>query len=150
MEFLLAGEKLQRCRTAFLPEAAKAGNVLILGEGNARFLAECRRLLDNARITCVDASARMLNLAKKCLKRSGLDDNKVEFIEADVLEWRPPEAAFDLIITHFFLDCFQAGQVESVVSRLSEAAKPAATWLLADFRSQLRGCAVIALGSSIG
>src|SRR5215469_5978584 len=59
MEFVLAGKKLQRCRTAFLSQVADRQNVLLVGEGNGRFLVECRRSLKNARITCVDASARM-------------------------------------------------------------------------------------------
>src|ERR1041385_77794 len=38
MEWLLAGRKLQRCRTAFLDEARAARDILLLGEGNGRFL----------------------------------------------------------------------------------------------------------------
>src|SRR5690349_9347963 len=60
MEFVLAGEKLQRCRTAFLDSTGGAKNILILGEGNGRFLLECRRKFPDGQITCVDASARML------------------------------------------------------------------------------------------
>ena len=34
MEFILAGEKLQRCRTAFLDELPAARNILLVGEEN--------------------------------------------------------------------------------------------------------------------
>src|SRR4051812_20630121 len=71
MELLLAGEKLQRCRTAFLKEVADARDVLIVGEGHGRFLVECRRRLPDARITCVDASERMLEVARARLRRAG-------------------------------------------------------------------------------
>ena len=63
LEWVLAGNTLQRCRTAWLDRVASAPAVLLLGEGNGRFLAECRRRLPQARITCVDASGRMLRLA---------------------------------------------------------------------------------------
>src|SRR5579864_4929172 len=67
MEVVLAGEKLQRCCTAFLERISGARNVLILGEGNGRFLVECRRKIPKAHIVCVDASARMLTLAQRRL-----------------------------------------------------------------------------------
>jgi SAM-dependent methyltransferase len=139
MEFFLAGEKLQRCRTAFLSEARTAQNVLILGEGNGRFLVECRRSLASARITCVDASAPMLNLAQKRVERLGLNQGKLEFVQADALSWTPPEAQFDLIVTHFFLDCFCAPQLASLIEKLSQAATLRATWLLADFQIPAAG-----------
>jgi ubiquinone/menaquinone biosynthesis C-methylase UbiE len=133
MEFLLAGEKLQRCRTAFLSEARACSNVLIPGEGNGRFLVECRRRLPNARITCVDASVRMLELARRRIERFGLSCNRIEFIQADALIWTAPSQAFDLIVTHFFLDCFRSDQLEGLVAKLSRAATPHASWLIADF-----------------
>ena len=64
MEPLLAGNKLQRCRAAFLDHVRDAQNVLIAGEGNGRFFVECRRKLPSAQITLVDASARMLAEAR--------------------------------------------------------------------------------------
>src|SRR5579862_4048205 len=56
LEIVLAGEKLQHCRTAFLSQIRDAHDVLILGEGNGRFLLECRKTLSSAQITCVDSS----------------------------------------------------------------------------------------------
>jgi len=134
MEFLLAGEKLQRCRTAFLSEVRAALNVLIVGERNGRFLVECRRSLPDARSTCVVASPRMLDSARKRLEHVGLNHDGVDFVRADALVWTPGFATFDLIVTHFFLDCFRAEDVDRLVAKLSQAATSAAYWLLADFR----------------
>jgi SAM-dependent methyltransferase len=133
MEFVLAGKRLQRCRTAFLRQALGSKRVLIVGEGNGRFLAECRRALGMAEIMCVDGSARMLGLARERMRRLGLSADHIEFVHTDALAWRPPENTFDLIVTHFFLDCFRAEQVERLVGVLAAAAKRDATWLLADF-----------------
>jgi ubiquinone/menaquinone biosynthesis C-methylase UbiE len=133
LEFVLAGEKLQRCRTAFL-DRITARNILIAGEGNGRFLAECRSRLPTARITVVDFSARMLEIARQRLLRSGAETDGIEFVHANLLTWRPEERAYDLIVTQFFFDCFPAGQLRQVVASLASAATPGAAWLLADFQ----------------
>lgn len=134
MELVMAGDKLQRCRTAFLPDTSDADSVLILGEGNGRFLFECRKVLSSARITCVDSSSRMLQLARSRLERRGLSAEGIQFIHADALSWKPPERSFDLIATHFFLDCFRAEQLGPLVTKLTRACRPRSRWLLADFQ----------------
>jgi ubiquinone/menaquinone biosynthesis C-methylase UbiE len=140
MEFVLAGEKLQRCRTAFLDRISTPENVLIWGEGNGRFLVECRRKWRDARIVCADASEKMLALANDRIKRGGIDATRIEFIRADVLEWQPPlNKVFDLVVTHFFLDCFRAEQLQRIVDTLGLAARPNAFWLLADFHTPFGG-----------
>src|SRR4029079_19104999 len=138
LAFVLAGDKLQRCRTAFLTRDLKPEQILILGEGNGRFLVECRKLFSSTRVVCVDASQTMLQLARRRLARNGLNDQNVELIEADALSWVPPRESFDLIVTHFFLDCFREDQLPGPVRRLSEAARPSARWLLADFQIPAR------------
>ncbi len=143
MEFVSAGDKLQRCRTAFLDRVTAAKNILILGEGNGRFLLECRRKLPDAKITVVDASAGMLARARGRLARRGVDCGRIDFIRTDALSWTPPEGAFDLIVTHFFLDCFRAEQVEALVATLARAGTPRADWLLADFQTAPAGFARI-------
>ena len=134
MEFVLAGGRLQRCRTAFLNEVGRRRDVLLLGEGNGRFLVECRRALPQAHITCVDSSARMLDEARRRLVNSGLGAGNTEFLKANALDWKPPKPGFDLVVTHFFLDCFRPDQLEALMAALARVATPRATWLLADFR----------------
>lgn len=134
LEFVLAGEKLQRCRTAFLTIDLRPDRILILGEGNGRFLVECRKLFPSAKIVCVDASQTMLRLARRRLACNGLDDQNLEFIEADALSWVPPKQSFDVLVTHFFLDCFREDQLPDLVSRLGSATRSGARWLLADFQ----------------
>ena len=139
LEFFLAGEKLQRCRTAFLTPSLKAETILIFGEGNGRFLVECRRLFRSAKIVCVDASQNMLRLSRRRLFQNGFDEGNSQFIHADALSWRPPTEAFDLVVTHFFLDCFREDQLDGLVKKIAQAARPNACWLLADFQIPERG-----------
>jgi ubiquinone/menaquinone biosynthesis C-methylase UbiE len=134
LEWVLAGRKLQRCRTAFLDEIGRADATLLVGEGNGRFLGELLKRPVQGPVTCIDKSARMLDCARARLRKQGLCTDAITFIQADILEWSPPRRRFDLIVTDFFLDCFQPRQLESVVSSLSDSAKPQARWLLADFQ----------------
>jgi ubiquinone/menaquinone biosynthesis C-methylase UbiE len=139
MEFVSAGEKLQRCRSAFLERVADAKRILILGDGNGRFLLECRRRLPQAKITSVDASARMLSLAQRRLVKNNVDPGRIDFVCTDALTWTPSERDFDLIVTHFFLDCFRREQLEALIAKLARAAAPGASWLLADFQTAPAG-----------
>ena len=108
--------------------------MLVAGEGNGRFLCELRRVVRSAHITCVDASARMLALTRDRLDRHGLAADSVEFIHSDILNWTAPTGRFDLIVTHFFLDCFPPEPLARVIHSLASAGTTNATWLLADFQ----------------
>lgn len=134
LEWLTAGEKLQRCRTAFLDAIPPPANVLIYGEGNGRFLVELLRRFPTARVTVVDASAEMIAQARQRLQRACLPETAATFIQADALAWTPPQSAFDLIVTCFFLDCFRAEQLRSLVPNIARAATAQAHWLVADFQ----------------
>ena len=139
MEFVLAGEKLQRCRTVFLDEIPAARSILLMGEGHGRCLVECCRRFTDAQIVCVDASEPMLAQARRQLAAHNAGSARVEFICADILNWLPPSNAFDLIVTNFFLDCFRENQLEQIIVRLAGAAAPDANWLLADFQIPAAG-----------
>lgn len=130
---------MQRCRMEHLVEIPVPEAILLAGEGHGRFLPACMRRFPEAEITIVDYSAGMLARARANLSREGLPLERVRFVHADILAWEGPEGVFDLIVTHFFLDCFTAEQVEVVVARLAAAAKLEATWLLADFRTEEAG-----------
>jgi len=138
MEWLLAGSKLQRCRMAFLEEVKGAGRILLLGEGHGRFLEELVRVNPAAQITCLDASAGMLREAKQRLAQSHRNF-QVELTHADVFSWVPEACAYDLIVTHFFLDCFTEQQINGLVNKLSSCLKPSGKWLLADFCKPAKG-----------
>jgi ubiquinone/menaquinone biosynthesis C-methylase UbiE len=139
MEFILAGEKLHRCRVAFLDEIPTARKILLLGEGNGRGLVESRRRFVNAQITCLDASEQMLAQTRRRLTRHNLETDNVEFVHADVLNWEPGDKTYDLIVTNFFLDCFRADHLEQIISQLGKATTPDASWLIADFQTPPAG-----------
>jgi ubiquinone/menaquinone biosynthesis C-methylase UbiE len=138
LETIVFGHALQRARTRWLRAITKPRKALILGEGNGRFICELFKVHPHLEIDCVDASAAMLELVKA---RVGANvPGNVRLIQRDILEWTPA-GSYDLIVTHFVLDCFEADEIETVVKKLANAATRDATWLLADFTLPERGLA---------
>lgn len=151
MELVLAGGKLQRCRLAWFEAAAHCRNALLAGEGHGRFLAAGGPSLPQTHFTCVDASPAMLRQARGGWQAAGGGEERVEFVHASLPDWRPAPGAFDLIVTHFFLDCFPPDELARVIAVLSAGAAPGARWLVADFceapagLARLRSRAILAL-----
>ena len=139
MEFVTAGGLLQRCRTSFLAETRNSRRALLLGEGPGRFLIELLRANPRVEITCVERSPRMIDQAVRQLRRHGLNEVRVEFQQCDALSWQPPRAQFDLVATHFVLDCFRRDELERLIASIGQSAAPDARWLLTDFRLPPRG-----------
>ena len=134
LERIAFGGDLQRCRVACLGDIAAPRRALIVGEGNGRFLCELMRVHPEVEVDCVDASQRMLELAQQRLERAWPDRlDRVRFIERDFTSWSPPERHYDLVVTHFFLDCFAEAQLAAMTEKLARAATERASWLLADF-----------------
>lgn len=141
MEAVLAGKKLQVCRTTHLCAIEPPQSILILGEGNGRFLTKCVEAFPKASVTCVDASTRMLSLARHRLQSEGRAMARVQFIHADARMWKPPASTFDLVVTHFFLDCFPPEQLKSLIAAMAIASTSVSKWLLADFQIPEKGAA---------
>jgi ubiquinone/menaquinone biosynthesis C-methylase UbiE len=144
LETIAFGGNLQRARVACLGEIGTPRRALIVGEGNGRFLCELLRRHPNVAVDCVDASERMLELARQRIqRRSPAEATRIRFLRQDITSWMPSEASYDLIVTHFFLDCFSGNRIAEVVKGLSRSATPSATWLLADFCVPAEGFARI-------
>jgi ubiquinone/menaquinone biosynthesis C-methylase UbiE len=141
MEAVLAGRKLQRCRTAFLPRVTGSKEALVLGEGTGRFVTALVKEQPDVRLTCIDSSAGMLKQVRKALQKAGADN--AELIHANILDWEPPREKFDLIASHFFLDCFPPEELKRIIQKISSAAKPEAFWLISDFSVPSAGLAKI-------
>ena len=133
------GRALERRRWEFLPEAADARRVLMLGEGDGRFLAAFLKANPRAEVDYVDLSARMLALAAR---RAGESTGRVHFHHADARVWPLPDgAAYDLVVTHFFLDCFTTEQLATLLDRLAPATTVGARWIVSEFHQPGHGIA---------
>jgi ubiquinone/menaquinone biosynthesis C-methylase UbiE len=134
MEAVLAGNILQRCRTAFLAEVAASQRALLLGEGPGRFLVALLRANPNVQVTCVERSQGMIQEARRAVRCHNLNPAQVTYEAKDALAWQPPPGGFDLVATHFFLDCFRSDELEGLISKVAASTTENARWLLADFR----------------
>lgn len=154
LERLAFANALQRARTALIAETHTSKHALVVGEGDGRFVTELMRVNRSIEIDCVDASGKMLALAQKrvfAIPRTQRDftsadkgdRSRVQFHHADILGWSLPRARYDLIVTHFFLDCFDHEQLPTVIAKLERAAAPNAKWLIADFRIPSDGIAKV-------
>src|SRR5258707_9140364 len=84
----------------------------------------------------------MLELARRQGVRMGANPDRLSFVHADLLD--PEETAwrrgpFDLIVTHFFLDCFRRDQLSLLLPRIANQTSTKAQWLLADFQLPPQG-----------
>lgn len=134
LEWMAFGDALQGCRVACLGEIAAPRRALIVGEGNGRFLSELLRLHPGVEVDCVDTSERMLRLARKRVEGElGDQGERVRFLHEDIASWSALERHYDLVVTHFVLDCFPEAELAGIVRKLARAATDDARWLLADF-----------------
>jgi ubiquinone/menaquinone biosynthesis C-methylase UbiE len=138
LEAIAFGQVLQQARLRWLAEIPEARRALIVGEGNGRFVCELLKTCPDIEVDCVETSGRMIELARQRLKESGTDFTRVHFSHADILTWSP-QRKYDLLVTHFVLDCFDAPQLEGLVQKLASAAEHRATWLVSDFRIPATG-----------
>ncbi|HZB88813.1 MAG TPA: class I SAM-dependent methyltransferase [Terracidiphilus sp.] len=129
MEALTFGPFLMRARCAFLGKTKQARRALVLGDGDGRFTARLLAANPNLTIDAVDASPAML---RQLLRNAGPNANRVSTHAADIRTWQPQDR-YDLIASHFFLDCLATEEVAALAARLRRAAAPNALWLLSDF-----------------
>jgi SAM-dependent methyltransferase len=150
LETILAGGVLQCCRTEFLAHVSGCRRALLLGEGPGRFLVELLRINPNAEVVCLEQSPRMIREAAWQVKRNGLANQHLRFEKCDALQWKP-SGKFDLVVSHFFLDCFPPDALAYVTGKVAAATTENACWLLTDFRvpdqgwRKWRGTVVLAL-----
>jgi len=132
LEYGLFGNALQRRRCEFLSDVMDARHVLILGDGDGRFTAEFLKRNTTATLTLVDSSSHMLRLARQRISeyRPGLED--IHFLLADA-RTVPLSGPYDLVISHFFLDCLTYTETKALIERVSAATTPDARWLLSEF-----------------
>ena len=130
IERLGMGRALERRRRWFLPSLGHSRRALVLGDGDGRFLRELLRNNSAVQADYVDLSERMLEQA---LHRVGPD--RVVYRKADALtaEFAPGE--YDLIVSHFFFDCFNSAELALLIERVAGAAKPGAEWIVSEFRT---------------
>ncbi|MGB0065612.1 MAG: class I SAM-dependent methyltransferase [Terracidiphilus sp.] len=130
MEMFTFGPWLERCRCAFLSEMAGCRHAAVLGDGDGRFTAQLLRTNAKVEIDAVDASGTMLH---ELLRRAGPDAARVHTFCADARAWLLENPPYDLVATHFFLDCFREDEMRAIAAKLHGALSAQGLWVVSEF-----------------
>jgi SAM-dependent methyltransferase len=138
LEYLTLGRQLERCRLHYLPNLLQQKSALILGDGDGRFLAQLLAQNPHLQADAVDTSAAMLQLLRRnCEAAAPNALNRLETHQTSALTFPPPgipAKTYDLVVTHFFLDCLTQSDLEALIARIVPRLTPGALWLISDFR----------------
>jgi SAM-dependent methyltransferase len=134
LEYLTLGRTLQRCRLHFLPLLLDSKQALILGDGDGRFTATLLAANPTIEVDAVDTSATMLQLLRQRCEAANVSA-RLQTHQTSALTFTPPTPEkYDLVVTHFFLDCLTQPDLEALIHRTTEHLYPGSLWLLSDFR----------------
>ena len=169
MEYLSFGRALERCRFHFLPQLANTRSALLLGDGDGRFAERLLRamihtdpsvapsnvsdrstagtphldaetwLSERRHVIAVDGSEAMLTLLRL---RCSFAGDRLETHVADLAQGLPDalhHEAFDLVTTHFFLDCLSSEEVNHLVAHVKPHMTHDARWVVSEFAVPARG-----------
>jgi SAM-dependent methyltransferase len=130
MELASFGPWLWWCRCTYLDSLTECRRALVIGDGDGRFTARLLHTNPAIQTDAVDASTAML---ASLLRRAGSDTYRVRTFCADARQWQPANPPYDLIVTHFFLDCLTRDEIQSLAATLHKVAFPQALWLVSEF-----------------
>jgi trans-aconitate methyltransferase len=130
LELVTFGPILQWCRCAAIHRLGCSRRALVLGDGDGRFTSKLLRANPIMTVDAVDASPAML---RELTSRAGPDAARVSVHLADARFWQPSGPAYDLIVTHFFLDCLTTAEVATLAKRLRGSAAEGAIWVISEF-----------------
>jgi len=134
LEYLTLGRTLERCRTHYLPQLRDRRRALVLGDGDGRFLAQLLARNPPLQADAVDTNTTMLRLLRQRSEAAVPDTNtRLRIHHSDALTF-PLVSPYDLVVTHFFLDCLTQDEVNSLVTRVASTLAPGALWLVSEFR----------------
>lgn len=149
VEHLCFGDALDRRRTAFLPFLHDAQQAISCGEGDGRFMAAFLGSNPRVQVTAVDVSCRMLEIARRRVGQMGDGfQQRAQYFCTELTAFQP-QANFDLIATHFFLDCFSTSELQDVVQRIAGWAAPGARWVVSEFHQPSHGLAHLWTGAVV-
>jgi ubiquinone/menaquinone biosynthesis C-methylase UbiE len=139
LEYLSFGPYLERCRFHFLAQLATHRRALVLGDGDGRFTARLLAANPHISVNAVDSSAGMLHLLNDRVSRLGQSARKrLQTIHSDALDFNPEGPPYDLVVTHFFLDCLLDNDVAILLAHIQPYLAPETTWLVSEFNIPTR------------
>ena len=131
LEYLTLGRALERSRLYFLTDLRDRTSALVLGDGDGRFLARLFAQNPALQADAVDISRVMLRLLeRRCPPNAALHTH-----HTDALTFlsESPKFPYDLVVTHFFLDCLTQSEVTQLAEGIAPSLTPESLWIVTDF-----------------
>lgn len=130
LAWLVFGEAIrqaQRHTISFVPDGA---NILIIGGGTGWYARELLQQKPGCTIVYVEASARMIALARQ---QTLPYVNRITFRVGTETSIAAGEQ-FEVMVTHFLLDLFAPQPLDQLMQRLVSALRIDGIWLFSDFQ----------------
>lgn len=134
LEYLTFGPALTRCRNHFLPALADRRRALIFGDGDGRFTARLLASNPHLQADAVDFSPGMLTLLTR--RAHAAHPTSATRLHTHIADARHfvPTSRYDLVVTHFFLDCLTEPELHALAARLQPHLTATSVWVISDFR----------------
>jgi ubiquinone/menaquinone biosynthesis C-methylase UbiE len=132
LEKIVYGPDMQRARVCHLPQLSDCKSILCVGEGDGRFLAKLLETNPHSHVTCVEASSRMIVLAKERIQSEEFK-GRVDFHNLIIEQFESNNHSFDAIITNYFLDTYAGNELSAMIQKLTGFATQDTLWLVNDF-----------------
>jgi ubiquinone/menaquinone biosynthesis C-methylase UbiE len=131
LEYATFGRALERCRFQFLPELTQMRQALVFGDGDGRFLAKLLAANPMLFADVVDISPAMLKRLQKRLAPEA--QQRISLHQTDARQFAATRSGFDLVVTHFFLDCLSTEEVMALIEKITPHLESNAIWIVSEF-----------------
>ncbi len=125
--------RIQKAQGCFLNEIEENQRILIAGGGTGNIIKQLSKLDIALHVTYIEPSGKMITKAKKRV-RGKLE---VQFVQNFLENVRLARENYDAIVTPFFLDVFDAAQLDLIINQLIVAKTKKGIWLLSDFHHSM-------------
>lgn len=136
LEYVVFGRLLERARNEYIDQVIVGCRILLLGDGDGRFLERCLKELERAprrdiNFESLDCSRGMVESARRRIRRWRTRD-RVTFRIGEALgaHWT---GRYDRVVTHFFLDCFSESEIAQLAKKVNDTCTADCIWVISEF-----------------
>lgn len=130
LEKALFGSSLQQMRCSHLSHIENSKKILLVGEGCGFFLRRLLEVNQEAMITVVEPSERMVQQAKSRVPDH--DRQRVFFCKTPLEEFLP-QVQFNAACTCFLWDCFEENQIKKLLPKVLDCLESGGFLINVDF-----------------
>jgi hypothetical protein len=72
-------------------------------------------------------------MLRALLRNAGVHRHRISVHHADARQWLPGTSRYDLVVSHFFLDCLSTDEVTALAERLRPCTSDQTRWVVSEF-----------------